>query len=82
MSVPRPMYPAFIPNKERKSKMSHAEKAEEPKKETTNPVTAIKKIVVVYSNGNQLSFEDEAGVKLSSVKVISNVLKEEIRAAS
>lgn len=61
--------------------MSHPEK-EEPKKTQTNPVTAIKKIVVTFSNGNQLSFEDEAGVKLSNVKTISSVLKEEIRAAS
>lgn len=61
--------------------MSHPEKAE-PKKENVNPVTAIQKIEVVYSNGNRLSFEDNAGVKLSNLKTVSSVLKEEIRAAS
>lgn len=61
--------------------MSQPEK-QEPKKETSNPVTAIQKVEVIYSNGNKIAFEDEAGVKLSSLKVVNNVLKEEIRAAS
>lgn len=61
--------------------MSQPEKSD-PKAVQQNPVTAIQKVEVVYSNGNKIAFEDEAGVKLSSLKIVNNVLKEEIRAAS
>jgi hypothetical protein len=52
------------------------------KAKNTNPITAIAKVEVVFVNGNRVAFEDESGVKLSNLKTVASLLKEEVRAVA
>lgn len=48
----------------------------------SSPVTAIKKVSVEFVNGQNVSFEDAAGLPLGRVKSVHGLLNEEIKAVT
>lgn len=59
-----------------------SEKQLEKAEKTQNPVTAIARVEVVFVNGNSVAFHDEAGVRLSNLRTVQSLIKEEVRAAA
>jgi hypothetical protein len=41
--------------------------------------TSISKVEVTFVGGNTVAFENDSGLELSKVKIVSNILKEEVK---
>lgn len=44
--------------------------------------TSITEVSITFEGGNKVAFTDDTGVDLSKLKVVSNILREEIKSVS